>query len=64
MKNDRFCQNPKAREVEKFCQKNKNIVLRTKSVQKFYKFLINSPKNQANSRVSGLRVNKNVFFVF
>ena len=49
MKNDRFCQNPKARGVEIFCQKNKNIVLRTKSVQKFYKFLVNYPKNQANS---------------
>ena len=45
-------------------KKHKNNVLRAKSGQKFYKFLINSSKNQANSWVSELVIDRNVFYIF
>ena len=59
-----FCQKPKARRFFIFCAKNKKDVLGTESVTKFRKFGVNSRENQANSWVSGLGINVNVFFIF
>ena len=59
-----FCQKPKARSFFIFCAKNKKDVLGTKSVTKFRNFEVNSRENQANSWVSGLGFNVNVFFIF
>ena len=64
MKIVRFCQKPKAMRFFIFCAKNKKDVLGTESVTKFRKFAVNSRENQANSWVSGLGINVNVFFTF
>ena len=64
MKIVRFCQKPKAMRFCIFCAKNKKEVLGTKSVTKFRKIEVNSRENQANSWVSGLGINVNVFFIF
>ena len=64
MKIVRFCQKPKARRFSFFCEKNKKDVLATKSVTKLRKFEVNSRENQANSWVSQLRINVNVFSFF
>ena len=64
MKNYSFYQNYKAPGVFIFDSKNKNSVLRTRSVHFLWKFLVNSHKNQANSWVLQLIIKRNVFSIF
>ena len=59
-----FVKNPKLWDFLFFCGKNKKEILGTKSVTKFRKFEVNSRENQANSWVSGLGINVNIFSFF